>query len=180
MQKQTIFLIATSILLLFSASCRNSREKASQEIIKTLETAPYHVWITYSNECPLCIRYTSTLRKIRDRLPQQWNFKFIKVIPEETWDFEWSVPLTEELIVDSSQALIKHFGLTVFPEALITDRNGKIHYRGAIDDRAFETGLSKFVSLKPYLSQAIEAIHHQKSPEKPFPTAKGCYIESYE
>jgi hypothetical protein len=178
MPKQINFLIAFNILSWIFVSCAYSPEKASQEIKNLCQSAPYQVWVSYSNECPLCIRYTQTFRQIRDSLPSNWKFRFLKIHSNEFWDFDWSVPLSEEVLNDTALACVRYAQMNVYPEAIIIDSAANIHYRGAIDDRAIQTGISKITRQKNYLAEAIQSISNKKEPSKPFPHAHGCFIES--
>ncbi len=180
MLKQTAYSLLCSFLALTITACRQSRESVSPEIQKQLGTADYHLWVTYSNECPFCIRYTQTLREIHDSLPENWSFKFLKLLPNETWNFDWSQSLSGEIIHDSTHLWVRHFGLKVYPEALILDANGTVLYKGAIDDRAHETGLSRTVVQQAFLAHAIAQIQLNKNAKVKFQTAKGCFIEDYE
>ncbi len=177
MLKQTAFSILLSAALAF---CSGSRpDSVSPEIKKELQKAPYTLMVSYSNECPFCIRYTATIREIRKSLPKNWNFRLIKVLPEEYWDFDGIHDFSGEIIHDSAALWCRQFGIKVYPEALIIDSAAVILYKGAIDDRAHETGMIKTVKTRDYLTEAIAKIKQGKAVTKPFPNAKGCYIEFY-
>lgn len=175
MLKQTAFLIILSTALIF---CVGSRpEIASPEVKKELQKAPYTLLISYSNECPFCIRYTSYIREIRKSFPKNWNFRLLKVLPEEKWDFDGIELFSGEIIHDSTGNWCRQLNVQIYPEALILDSNAHICYKGALDDRAHETGLAKTIKTRDYLLEAIDKIEKGESIAKPFPKAKGCYIE---
>lgn len=178
MLKQTAFSILLSSLLAFCSGSR--RDAASPEIQKELQKAPYTLFISYSNECPFCIRYTTKIREIRKTLPQNWNFRLIKVLPEEHWDFDGIEAFSGEIIHDSAAHWCAQLDLNVYPEALILDSVARVMYKGAIDDRAHETGMNKIVKTRDYLQEAIDSIQLGKAVAKPFPVAKGCYIDRNE
>ena len=178
MLKQTAFSILLSAALAF---CTGSRpDSVSPEIKKELQKAPYTVIISYSNECPFCIRYTASIREIRKSLPENWNFRLLKVLPEERWDFDGFEMISGEIIHDSATHWCRQFDIKLYPEALIVDSAAAILYKGAIDDRAHETGMIKTVKTRDYLADAITQIKKGKAVRKPFPKAKGCYIEFYD
>jgi len=171
-------LIILSATLFF---CVGSRpELASPEIKQELQKAPYTLLISYSNECPFCIRYTPFIREFHKSLPQKWNFRLLKVLAEEEWDFDGIESFSGEIIHDSTGIWCRQLDVTVYPEALILDSNARICYKGALDDRAHETGLAKTVKTRDYLLEAIDKIKKGEAVPKPFPKAKGCYIETYE
>ena len=178
MLKQTAFSILLSAALAF---CTGSRlDKASPEIQKELQKAPYTLLISYSNECPFCIRYTTKIREIRKTLPENWNFRLIKVLPEERWDFDGIEAFSGEIIHDSAAHWCRQLDFKVYPEALILDSAARVMYKGAIDDRAHETGMNKWVKTRDYLQEAIDSIQKGKVVPRPFPAAKGCYIDHNE
>lgn len=178
MLKQTAFSILLSAALSF---CSGSRpDSVSPEIKKEMQKAPYTLMVSYSNECPFCIRYTASIREIRKSLPENWNFRLIKVLPEERWDFDGIDAFSGEIIHDSAALWCRQLDIKLYPEALIIDSAGAILYKGAIDDRAHETGMNKTVKTRDYLTEAIAKIQQGQAVTKPFPKAKGCYIEFYD
>lgn len=178
MLKQTAFSILLSAALAF---CSGSRpDSVSPEIKKELQKAPHTLIVSYSNECPFCIRYTASIREIRKSLPGNWNFRLIKVLPEERWDFDGIEAFSGEIIHDSTTLWCRQFDIKLYPEALIIDSAATILFKGAIDDRAHETGMNKTVKTRDYLTEAIAKIQQGQAVTKPFPKAKGCYIEFYD
>ncbi|MGB0243343.1 MAG: hypothetical protein ACPGAK_04855, partial [Bacteroidia bacterium] len=139
MQKQINF-FSRSLIILLLAAC-NSGSNTTDEVEQAqMSSAPYTVYVTYCSDCPFCIRYTKTLQDIKNELPEYWDFKFLKVIGEEEWDFDWKGSLSDEVIDDVDAIYIDRFGMDVYPQAVIADSVGNILYKGAIDDRAHQTG----------------------------------------
>jgi thiol-disulfide isomerase/thioredoxin len=179
MQKQINF-FSRSLIILLLAAC-NSGSNTTEEMEQAqMSSATYTVYVTYSSDCPFCIRYTKTLQDIKNELPKDWDFKFLKVIGEEEWDFDWRGSLSDNVIDDVDAIYIDRFGMDVYPQAVIADSVGNILYKGAIDDRAHQTGLSKFKVTKKYLQSAITSISKGESPRWKHTEAVGCYIEDHE
>ena len=153
MQKQINF-FSQSLIILLLAAC-NSGSNTTDEVEQAqMSSAPYTVFVTYSNDCPFCIRYTKTLQDIKNELPKDWDFNFLKVIGEEEWDFDWRGSLSDD-VIDDVDAIY-------------------------LDDRAHQTGLSKFKVTKKYLQSAITSISKGESPRWKHTEAVGCYIEDHE
>ena len=179
MQKQINF-FSRSLIILLLAAC-NSGSNTTEEVEQAqMSSATYTVYVTYSSDCPFCIRYTKTLQDIKNELPKDWDFKFLKVIGEEEWDFDWKGSLSDDVIDDVDAIHIDKFGMDVYPQAVIADSVGNILYKGAIDDRAHQTGLSKFKVTKNYLQSAIISISKGESHRWKYTEAVGCYIEDHE
>ena len=179
MQKQINF-FSRSLIILLLAACNSGANTTDEVEQAQMSSAPYTVYVTYSNDCPFCIRYTKTLQDIKNELPEYWDFKFLKVIGEEEWDFDWKGSLSVDIIDDVDAIYIDRFGMDVYPQAVIADSVGNILYKGAIDDRAHQTGLSKFKVTKKYLQSAITSISKGESPRWKHTEAVGCYIEDHE
>lgn len=179
MQKQTSF-FSHSLIILLLAACNSGTNSINEVEQAEMSSAPYSVYVTYSNDCPFCIRYTKTLQDIKNELPEYWDFKFLKVIGEEEWDFDWNESLSDDVIDDVDAIYIDRFGMDVYPQAVIADSVGNILYKGAIDDRAHQTGLSKFKVTREYVKDAIASISRGETPKWKHTEAVGCYIEDHE
>ncbi len=179
MQKQISF-FSLSLIILFLAAC-NSGSNTTDEVEQAeMSGSTYTVYVTYSSDCPFCIRYTKTLQDIKSELPKDWDFKFLKVIGEEEWDFDWNGSLSDDVIDDVDAIYIDRFGMDVYPQAVIADSVGNILYKGSIDDRVHQIGLSKLKVTKNYLQSAIISIVKGESPRWQHTEAIGCYIEDHE
>lgn len=179
MQKQISF-FSLSLIILFLAAC-NSGSNTTDEVEQAeMSGSTYTVYVTYSSDCPFCIRYTKTLQDIKSELPKDWDFKFLKVIGEEEWDFDWNGSLSDDVIDDVDAIYIDRFGMDVYPQAVIADSVGNILYKGSIDDRAHQIGLIKPKVTKNYLQSAIISIVKGESPRWQHTEAIGCYIEDHE
>lgn len=177
MLKRTVYFNRIIIFSLLIASCQSKTATNDSTEQAILSSNPYTVYVTYSNDCPFCIRYTQTLREIRDSLPLNWGFKLLKVNSKENWDFDWSVSISNDMVDDEDRVYCNLFDLDVYPEAVIADSSGRVLYKGAIDDRAHAIGLSKPKLRHSYLKDAIIAVETGETVNPKKTKAVGCFIE---
>ena len=78
-------------------------------------------------------------------------------------------------MVDPKLSLAKVLGLKTTTEALVFSKNGKLLYRGAVDDQ-FAIGSQKFEASKYYLEQKIKNILVDKTITYSETTPHGCLI----
>jgi len=67
----------------------------------------------------------------------------------------------------------------VTPECFLTDANGTVVYRGAVDDRAVRQGQKKYQAKQHHLAHAIEAFLTTGEPQQEV-VAVGCIVECEE
>ena len=82
-------------------------------------------------------------------------------------------------IVDRRHELVKATGATVTPETVVVDRNGKVVYRGRIDDSFAALGQPRRPVKNADLRNALDAIVAGKPVEKPETKALGCFISDF-
>lgn len=170
-----------SILLIscnwFNNQGENNTLHSKPAIDSLLRTNTYTVVITYSEDCPFCIRYTETIREINKELPQNFQLYLLKVLDDENWDFQDKYLPSSSLLNKNKDVLISRYNLTVYPEVLILDSMGNMLYNGKIDNRAHETGIVKSVVTKEYLKTAIEKLSKGSKNYTKATEAVGCFIE---
>jgi hypothetical protein len=137
------------------------------------------------SDCPISNRYAPDVRRLHESFHTQGvDFYLIYVDPKEQPDairrhleeFEYPFPALR----DPEHTLVSHTGATVTPEAVVFDRDGRITYRGRIDDRYLELGNARAVSTTNDLRDAIEATLAGQTIAEPFTKAVGCYIGDLE
>ena len=79
-------------------------------------------------------------------------------------------------LLDPKLQLARLAGATRVPEAAVLSASGELLYRGRIDDRAVEPGITKPVPHQHDLRRALEAVRDGKAPEPKFTNAIGCYL----
>jgi len=177
--------IVSILVCVFFANCWFFDNKPVQQTITSkqsidsfLSSSPYTVIITYSEDCPFCIRYTETIRELNRKLPQNFKLYLLKVLEDENWDFQDEYLPSSELLNRNKKYLISSYDLMVYPEAIVLDSAGNMLYKGKIDDRAHETGVVKTVVTHEYLKNAIDEISIGSVKYQTETKALGCFIES--
>ena len=82
-------------------------------------------------------------------------------------------------MVDRRHELVKATGVTVTPEAAVVNREGKVVYRGRIDDSFGALGQPRRPVKDADLRNALDAVVAGKVVEKPETKALGCYISDF-
>jgi peroxiredoxin len=82
--------------------------------------------------------------------------------------------LTFSILMDSRQVLAKATGARVTPEAVLLAPDGKVLYRGRIDDRITEDGKRRDEPRVRDLQNALEAVLAGKTPPAAETKAFGC------
>lgn len=174
------------ILGLFIVSCAGTDSKdAVSEFNEKINEKPFTIVLTYSNECPVCILYTSVIKDIFQTLPKDsFQCILLKVNQYEKWDFFDSTFVNGEksnisAIEKNALEVAKSVGLTMFPEVAILNNKGQKLYFGAIDNRVKELGAMHFRPEKSdeFLKNAIQQIRNHRDVTVSHAAAKGCYIE---
>lgn len=82
-------------------------------------------------------------------------------------------------IVDRRHELVKATGVTITPEVAVVNREGKVVYRGRIDDSYAALGQPRRPVKSADLRNALEAVVAGKPVEKAETRALGCYISDF-
>jgi len=174
------------ILCLLLAACVGSKSQdAVSKFNEKVIEKPFTVVVTYSNECPVCILYTSVLKDLFQSLSKDsFQCILLKVNDSEKWDFFDSTFVNGEksnisAIEKNALEVAKSLGLTMFPEVAILNIKGQKLYSGAIDNRVKELGAMHFRPEKSdeFLKNAIQQIRNHRDVAVSHTPAKGCYIE---
>ena len=83
-------------------------------------------------------------------------------------------------IVDRRHELVKATGVTVTPEAAVVNKEGRVVYRGRIDDSFVALGQPRRPVKNADLRNALDAVVTGKPVEKLETKAVGCYISDFE
>lgn len=146
---------------------------------------PFSIVVSYSNECPVCILYTSVLKEILQELPKDsFQCIFLKVNANEQWDFLDSTfikhsKIQVSAIENEALEIAGALEISMFPEVVVLDKKGQKLYSGAIDNRVKELGTMHFRPnhSEEFLKNAIQQIRNHRDVAVSHAPAKGCYIE---
>jgi len=83
-----------------------------------------------------------------------------------------------EGLLDPQSRLARLAGATRAPEAAVISPEGKVLYRGRIDDRAVKPGIMRATARKRDLHLALTAVLEGRDPEPRYTTSIGCYLPS--
>lgn len=81
-------------------------------------------------------------------------------------------------VIDRDRTLARQAGATVTPQAVLSGRDGRIRYRGRIDNRYEAFGKPRRVVTEHDLRDAIAAVLNGKPVRTPETPALGCFIVS--
>ncbi len=143
------------------------------------------VFIFISTDCPISNRYAPEVRRIADAFASK-GVVFRLVYPNPSEDATairahmdaYAYGSVFEPVRDSKLALAKFAGATVTPEAVVI-ANGKIVYRGRIDDRFVDLGRERPAPTQRDLFDALTAITAGKPAPHPTTQAVGCFISDF-
>ncbi len=139
------------------------------------------VVVAQGNSCPIFEQYVQELNALKKEFaPQGISFLLLNAniqddresVIKEARDFGIEIPI----LLDSSQVVAHELGFTRTAEAVvITPKDGKIVFRGGIDDR-LAYGADKQVARNHYLSDFLKSFVRGKSYSPPVMHVKGCAI----
>jgi hypothetical protein len=140
------------------------------------------VYIFTSTDCPVSNRYAPEVQRIvRAFAPKGVVFRLIYPARAESdsairaHQRAFAYEGLTEALRDPSLALVKYSGATITPEAVVV-ANGKVVYRGRIDDRYVEIGVERAAPTTHDLADALAATLAGTPIAHPITQAVGCFI----
>ena len=139
------------------------------------------VLLFIARDCPISNAYAPEIKRIIARYsPQKITFQLVYPDPDTTLaaakqhaqEYGYSCPI----ILDPKHRLVRKAGATVTPEAAVFAPEGKLLYRGRIDDLFVTFGQRRFAATKHDLRDALEAVLSGKPVAAPRTTAIGCFL----
>jgi hypothetical protein len=120
------------------------------------------VLIFTTTDCPISNRYAPEVQRLAARFAGQFQFKLVYPVPSDTEamirehvkKFGYTVAWAR----DPGQALVKRTGVTVTPEVAVAAADGRLLYRGRIDDRYIDFGKDRLQPTVRDLERTLEAI----------------------
>lgn len=141
------------------------------------------VFVFLGNECPIANRYAPELRRIYDRFqPKGVHFWFVHPAKEESLldiaSHAQAFQTPGRVVADPTQILARFCGATITPEAAVFTSQGKLAYRGRIDDRFPSLNRHKPQAEVHDLQNALEDLLAKRQPAERSPgPAVGCRIQ---
>jgi peroxiredoxin len=139
-------------------------------------------FVFLSTECPISNGYTKTLNDLHARFTGK-GVDLFGVVADSTVtrtqaakhfaDFKAAFPI----LFDASGLLLQALKPTHVPEAFVLDRDGRLVYRGAIDNAWEALGRRRSKAEKHFFADAIAATVDRKPVAMPETKPVGCLIE---
>ena len=139
------------------------------------------VLIFVSNDCPISNRYCPEIRKLHDAYaPRGIAFWLVHSDADETLasvrehDREYNLNLP--CVMDPDHALARHCQAEIIPSVAVFAADGRLLYRGRIDDRFAELGRERPKPSRRDLQEALDAILAHRPVTVAVTKAVGCYM----
>jgi len=143
----------------------------------------YSLFIFLSPECPLCQNYSNVLNSLYKKFKATVNM--YGIVPGNAYNqkdiagFTSTYYIEFPLLTDANKKLSDYLKASITPEAILLDSNGKLIYKGAVDNLLEGLGKRRIKATSNYLEDAITAaINHQPVAIKRT-KAIGCKINNY-
>jgi len=171
--------IATPDLQLLDLEGKMTRPFVGQHCVDAAPKAV--VFIFLSNACPLANRYAPEIQRLHEKFyPKGVTFWLIYAdpdeSPEEIGQNVRDYGYTCGVLRDPKHELVKLAEVRVTPEAALFRPDGKLVYRGRIDNRYEDFGKQRSRATKRDLQDAIQAVLAGKLVRTSQTKAVGCYI----
>jgi hypothetical protein len=134
-----------------------------------------------TSDCPISNSYAPEINRIvsayRDKRIAFYIVYVDPTVPltkikKHARDFEFQVPL----LVDPTYSLIHSVRATVTPEVVVLGPDGKVLYRGRIDDLYYDYGKRRAEPTRRELRDALNAIMTRQPIVKATAEPFGCFI----
>lgn len=145
------------------------------------KTSKLVVLIYIGTTCPISNGYSPEYKRLVDEFSPK-GVTFLAIHPDPDVDAKVAArhaadyKLSMTVLLDPEQRVAKEAGVSVTPEAVVLSPEGKILYRGRIDDKylAAGPGRRKLEASERTLALAIGAILKDEPPKEARTKAHGC------
>lgn len=154
----------------------------SVKLTQYLEDNTGLVILYLSPECPLCQNYAVAIRELEDKFRSR-HIDFIGVVSgnfyprDEVVDYAKTYQLHLDILMDPDFVISDYYRAQLTPEAHLINKEGKLLYRGAIDNWAISLGKKRIRATAHYLSDALVNFLSGKRIDPKVTEPVGCYIE---
>lgn len=141
------------------------------------------VWIFVRTDCPIANRYAPTIERLYQMYGKQ-GVDFLLVYPEpgatapSVEQHRKAYGLTAPYALDPKQERVRKAQIQVTPEVAVYSREGRLVYRGRIDDRQASLGAARQSVSRRDLAEVLDAILAGQTPAFRETKAFGCAIEA--
>lgn len=155
---------------------------APLDALRAPDGAKAIVYIFTSTDCPIANRYAPEVVRLAKELgPRGVVFRLVYPGRAEGDDAirqhlaAYSYKGIAQPFRDPDLALAKFTGATITPEAVVI-ADGKVVYRGRVDDRYVDLGVDRGVATTHDLADALAAVLAGRPVVRAVTQAVGCYI----
>jgi hypothetical protein len=145
------------------------------------------VFVFLGTECPVSNASTTTLNQLFERFGRgQGRVDFFGVVSQPDMTRSAAKRHFEEfraqfpVLFDGSALLAQALGPTHVPEAFVLDRDGRLAYRGAVNDAWLELGRRRPNAKRSFLADAVTAALGGNPPPIERTKPVGCLVERHE
>jgi hypothetical protein len=132
------------------------------------------------HDCPICNGFAPEISRLTASYTN-FNFFIAQVDPSLTAEaarqHAKDYALHGIICLDGAHKLVDLAGATMTPEAAVFSNDGKLLYRGRIDDTYASVGKKRMTVTKHDLREALDAVAAGKPVPNERTRAVGCYIE---
>ena len=166
------YLLMISLIMTVSWLSADNEEKPKVEVLFFVAT-----------DCPIANHYAPEISRIWAEFNDQGvEFSLIypntKLTDKQVADHRREYGLKISGIIDHDHTFVKKAGATTTPEVAVFNSDGKLVYRGMIDDLYTELGDRRRVASKRYLRDVLPLCLKNKAVLFSETAAVGCLIES--
>lgn len=137
------------------------------------------VFVFTTTDCPISNRYATEIQRLAEKFGRTVRFVMVYPVPNDTPELinahRAKFAYTVDFIRDQKHEFVKKTGVTVTPEVAVMNE-GRMLYRGRIDDRYIEFGKDRPQPTVRDLERSLDAI----LAGKPVPVAEtravGCIL----
>jgi hypothetical protein len=140
-----------------------------------------HVLIFTTTDCPVSNRYAPEIARLAARFSSKGvRMVLVYPVPGDSADrirnHTARFGLTMPAVRDTTAGLARRLGVTVTPEVAVLARDGRMVYRGRIDDRYVELGVDRPAPTSRDLERVLDAIVSGIELTPTITPAVGCYL----
>ena len=180
--KEILLVLISSLLTLAPTWAANSQSISQSPLKPYLENSEFLVLVFMSTECPLCRNYTLTLNQIAEKYDS--TEVSVLAVFSASMDSAQSIKTFSEkyktkflTLTDIENNLVELLDANVTPESYLINRNGRILYKGKIDNWAITLGRQRTKVTQHYLLEALEEASQNKPITLKQTKAIGCMIQ---
>lgn len=143
------------------------------------------VVIFVTTDCPVANRSAPEIERVRAEFePRGMKMTLVHVVPElsdeEAAKHAAEYALKAPVVIDRKHQLVAALDAKVTPEAFVIDRDGRVRYRGRIDDQFADYGARRKEASVRDLRDAVSAVLEGREVKMPVTEAIGCFIPEIE